>query len=772
MWYSIGKFILKYRIALLILLIAATAFMSWQASKVQLSYDFSRAIPTDNIKYVEFQAFKQKFGDDGNTLVIGVEDKNFFSAEHFNATAQLHADLKNVPGVVSVLSVPEAVQLIKSDTAEKLDARRIFHAPYTSQDSLNADAAAFLNLPFYQTLLYNDSAKTYLMGLKLNRDSVNSKARSSLIARINKVVDAFNQKQKQATHISGLPFIRTTVGDMIAKEMNWFLIGSLALSAITLLLFFRSFSATIMSLLVVGMGVVWSLGTIVLFGYKITLLTALIPPLIVVIGVPNCIYFLNKYHSTFKETGDKQQALITMVGRMGIVTLFCNIAAAIGFAVFGLTKSALLKEFGAVAGLNIMVLYIISLIFIPIVLSFLATPGKAQLRYLDNKIIEKFLLKVEQWAFHHQRSVFAVTAIVTIVAAIGIFRLKSEGFIVDDLPKTNQVYTDLKWFESNFGGVMPLEILIDTKKKNGLTRSLQTIEKIDSFSAYISQKPETARPLSFVEGLKFVRQATYDNDSTNYATPTEFDVPLLGKYLKPEKSSANPENDLNKMVASFMDSSKQIARVSVNMKDIGSAKLPVLLKELQDVSAKTFDSSKYKVTFTGSSVTFLEGSSFIINGLKESILWAFLLITLCMLYLFRSFRILICSLIPNLVPLIITAGLMGWAGVRLKPSTVLVFSVALGIAIDVTIRFLINYKQELPLYDNKVEPTLKQTISHTGLSIVYTSLVLIAGFVIFCFSDFGGTKSLGWLTSFTLVTGTITNLVLLPVLLLRTKNSR
>jgi predicted RND superfamily exporter protein len=766
MWYGIGRFILKYRIPLLILLIVATAFMSWQASKVQLSYDFSRAIPTNNVKYVEFQSFKQKFGDDGNTLVIGIADKNFFSVERFNAVAQFHSDLKNVPGVLSVLSVPEAVQLIKSDTAEKLNAIKIFRAPYTSQDSLNADASAFFNLPFYKSLLYNDSSKAYLMGLKLNRDSINSKARSHLIGEINKVVEAFALKQNQEVHVSGLPFIRTTVGDKIAKEMNLFLIGSLVLSAITLLLFFRSFSATVMSLLVVGMGVVWSLGTIVLFGYKITLLTALIPPLIVVIGIPNCIYFLNKYHATYKETGNKQEALITMVGRMGIVTLFCNIAAAIGFAVFSFTKSELLKEFGAVAGINIMVLYLISLIFIPVVLSFLAVPGKAQLKYLDNKLVDKFLVKVEKWSFHRQRAVIALTILITAISAVGIFRLKSEGFIVDDLPKTDRTYTDLKWFESNFGGVMPLEILIDTKKRNGITKSLETIEKIDSFSAYINEKPETAKPLSFVEGLKFVRQATYDNDSTNYATPTEFDVPLLGKYLKPDKNPS-AQNDLTKLVSSFMDTTRQVARISVNMKDIGSARLPVLLSELNTVASQTFDISKYKVTFTGSSVTFLEGSSFIINGLKESILWAFLLITLCMLYLFRSFRILLCSLIPNLVPLIITAGLMGWVGVRLKPSTVLVFSVALGIAIDVTIRFLINYKQELSHHNNDVESTLKQTISHTGLSIVYTSLVLIAGFVIFCFSDFGGTKSLGWLTSFTLITGTITNLVLLPVLLLK-----
>ena len=164
-------------------------------------------------------------------------------------------------------------------------------------------------------------------------------------------------------------------------------------------------------------------------------------------------------------------------------------------------------------------------------------------------------------------------------------------------------------------------------------------------------------------------------------------------------------------------------------------------------------------------MTFLEGSRFIINGLRESILWAFLLITLCMLYLFRSWRILLCSLLPNIIPLVITGGVMGWVGVPLKPSTVLVFSVALGIAIDITIRFLVNYKQQ-SRKDIDPKETVIETIHSTGLSIIYTSIVLVAGFVIFCFSGFGGTEALGWLTSLTLITATAANLALLPALLI------
>lgn len=775
MWYRLGKFILRFRLALLVLLLVSTAIMGYYAKQIQMSYEFSRAIPTDNVKYRDYQAFLHQFGSDGNTVVLGVASKDFFTVPVINAAAAMHQQLRKVKGVEAILDVPEAVNLV-IDSSDKLQPVRIFQAPYTSQSLLDSNRAVFESLPFYKGMLYSPANQAYLFALNLNKDTVNSKSRSRLMHDIMEPVQAFANATHLQVHVSGLPYIRTTVADRLQEELKWFLVGSLVLSAITLLLFFRSVSAMLMSLVVVCIGVVWSVGSMVLLGYKITLLTTLIPPLVVVIGVPNCIYFLNKYHTSFKDTGDKNQALITMVGRMGVVTLFCNIAAAIGLGVFALTKSNLLNEFGVIAGINIMLLFLISLIFIPPVLSYLPPPQPREVRYLDNKMLERWLLRIERWTFLHSKWVYTVTAVIVLVALAGIFRLKSEGFIVDDLPKQDVLYTDLKWFESNFGGVMPLEILVDTKKRKGLTRSLKPVEKIDSFSRYVASRPETARPLSLVEGLKFVHQAINEGDSAAYSVPTEFEAPIMAKYLKAgpkDSSNAKQSGAIDKLLSSFMDSAQQVARISVNMKDIGSKHLPVLLHEFETVAGKTFDTAHYKVTFTGSSVTFLEGSAYIINGLRDSIIWAFALIALCMLYLFRSFRILLCSLIPNIIPLMVTAGVMGWTGIALKPSTVLVFSVALGIAIDVTIRFLVNYKQELPSYNNDVKQTLVQTIHHTGVSIVYTSMVLIAGFIIFCISSFGSTKALGWLTSLTLVVSTFTNLILLPVLiwLFRRKNT-
>jgi predicted RND superfamily exporter protein len=798
MWESIARFVLKFRLILLLVLLSASVFMGFHASRVKLSYDFTRTIPTDNPKYKAYQEFRQQFGEDGNLLVIGVLTDRLFEKNIFTDYEALGNSLKKIPGVDDVLSVTSAVDLVKDSSTDRPKAVPIFPARHLSQAMIDSGKALFLGLPFYRGLLYNPETNAWLMAVHVNKDVLNSAERIRVVNAITAEVDSFGKRNGLNMHYSGLPLIRTRMATKVSRETTWFLLVSMALDIIILLLFFRSFSTMLLSLVVVVIGVIFSLGTMDLLGYKITLLNALTPSLVVVIGIPNCIYFLNKYHTAFRESGDKRAALLNMIGRMGVVTLFCNITAAIGFGVFALTRSAILNEFGVVAGINIMLLFFISIILIPGVLSYLPAPKERHTRYLDNRWLIAILKKLEVWTLHHRKVIYGVTVIILALAVAGMFRLKSEGFIVDDLPKNDPIYTDLKFFEHHFKGVMPLEIVVDTRRKKGLRiNTLKTLDSVDQLSSYIASQPEMARPLSLVEALKFVRQSYYGGDSSNYGVPNSMDVAFLASYLEPAGKDAGGRDpatkagtgtgvgagvgpgagSLNKLLKSFVDSNQQKLRISVNMADIGSKQLPVVLGELQKKTDALFDSTKYRVEFTGSTVTYLEGSSFIIKGLRDSIEWAFVLIAACMLFLFRSIRILFCSLVPNIIPLIITAGIMGWADVRLKPSTVIIFSIALGIAIDITIRFLVNYKQEKNAVGasggasggdlkNSAEQQVIETINKTGISILYTSLVLITGFVVFCFSDFGGIQALGWLTSLTLVIATVTNLVFLPTLLL------
>ncbi|HRO42236.1 MAG TPA: efflux RND transporter permease subunit [Flavipsychrobacter sp.] len=760
MWHGIAAFIIKFRIALLVFLLAATVAFGYFASRVQLSYEFSRAVPTDNPKYIAYQEFRKQFGEDGNLMVIGVQTPRFFERSFFNDYAQLVKKLEKVDAVENVLSVPGAINLVKDTATGQLRAMKLM--PESFLENTDSIRKVFYNLPFYKGFLYNEQTDAYLMAIRIDKHVLNSKNRTDVVNHIVALSNSFTKKHDAQFHYSGLPLIRTMMATQVESEMRLFLILSFVLTAIILALFFRSFMAVVASMLVVAVGVIWSLGTIDLLGYKITLLTALIPPLIVVIGIPNCVYLLNKYHAEYNKHGNKMKALLRMVDRMGIVTLFTNLTAAIGFGVFFFTKSEILKEFGLVAGINIMAIFVISLIFIPALFSFLPPPKGRHTSYLDSKWMNNLLTTITNWVFEHRPWIYGFTIIICIVSLVGILRLNSVGYIVDDLPKDDVVYQDLKFFEKNFRGVMPLEIVIDTRRKNGAV-SLPVLEKMDQLSEYLKQFPEIGHSLSIAEGVKFARQAYYDGDSSSYTVPNVFDAAFIQPYLR---SNGGKNSMFNQLIAAFMDSTKQKTRISVSMADVGSKRLPVLLDSIRPKTLELFDSSRYNVTFTGTSVVFLEGSKFIINSLRESLILAFIMIFGCMIFLFRSWRILLISVVINIVPLLITAGIMGWVGIPIKPSTVLVFSVALGITIDVTIRFLVNFKQELARHDDNIAATVKRTIHDTGLSIIYTSLILIAGFGVFALSEFDGTKSLGYLTSLTLFLAMITNLTLQPALLL------
>lgn len=765
MWHRIAGFILKYRIALLVLLLAATGIMGYYASKVELSYEFTRAIPTDNPKYQDYQRFRQQFGEDGNMMVIGLQSDQFFNTAFFKDYIALVHRLEKVEGVKNIISVPTAVNLVKDTTTNQLRAVKL------TADDVPADPEAvkqvFYNLPFYRGFLYNPQTNAYLMAISIDKDILNSKRRNEVVPVITGEADKFAAQHKVDLHYSGLPLIRTIMATKVQSELKMFLLLSLVLTAVILALFFRSWVAVVSSMIVVAVGVVWSMATIYLCGYKISLLTGLIPPLIVVIGIPNCVYFLNKYHTEFAKHGNKRQALMTMIDRMGIVTLFTNLTAAIGFGVFFFTKSAILKEFGLVAGINLIAIFFISLIFLPSLFSLLPAPKAKHTSYMESGWMLKLLNALTTWTFNHRPVIYGTTIIVCIVSIVGVMRLKSVGYIVDDLPKKDKVYQDLKFFEKNFHGVMPLELVLDTKKKNGVV-SIPVLEKMSQLNEYLQQFPEIGHSLSISEGIKFVRQAYYDGDSSSYGVPNMFDASFLQPYLRMKNNgnAADKNNMFAKLVGSFMDSTKQKARISINMADVGSVRLPILIDSIRRKTDELFDTSKFNVTYTGTSIVFLEGSKFIINSLRDSLLLAFVMIFACMIVLFRSIRIVLISFVVNVVPLLITAGIMGWMGVPLKPSTVLVFSIALGITVDVTIRFLVNYKQELEQHNEDIASTVRRTIHDTGLSIIYTSLILTAGFGVFCLSQFDGTKSLGFLTSLTLLLAMITNLTLQPALLL------
>ncbi len=759
MWILIARTILKNRILLLSILLVITSFMAYKAGDVQMSYQYAPLLPEDDPAYIEYQNFEEQFGNEGNLMVIGVTDKDFFKLNHFKIWTNFTKSLSQISGVSSVLSATESYNLIKNTKEKQFNIIPVFNDNINSQYELDSISSEFFNLPFYEGNLYNKKTSTYLLAITLEPEILQSPERVELINNIVKAGTEYSEKSNNEIHYSGLPYIRVTTAEMIKKELNMFVFMALGVTAIIMFLFFRSFKVVMFSMLVVGVAVIWALGTQALFGYKITILTGMIPPLIIVIGIPNSVFLLNKYHQEYRKHGNKIKALQRVICKIGNATFLTNLTTASGFATFIFTSSKILVEFGVIAAINIIGVFILSLLLIPIIFSFVSEPKERHLNHLENKAVNKIVDKLIHISLNHRTTVYTTAGVILIFGLIGISMIKTTGYMLDDIPHDDPLYLDLKYFEDNFDGLMPLEIMIDTQKPNGILKA-SNLKKMDKFHQEISAHSDISKAISLSEVVKFARQGFYNGNKKYYGIPSNQERNFLLSYV------SNSKGDQQKLITNFIDTARTKTRLSFRLKDIGTTKM----SELNDLIIKSlndeFPGDKYITSVTGASILFFKGTKYLIQNLFVSLFLAIILIASFMAWMFSSKRMVLVSLIPNLVPLIMTAALMGYFSIPIKPSTILVFSIAFGISVDDTIHYLAKYRQELSETNWSIKAAVVLALKETGVSMMYTSIILFFGFGIFGFSEFGGTVALGVLVAVTLLIALFSNLILLPSILL------
>ncbi|HRS53636.1 MAG TPA: efflux RND transporter permease subunit, partial [Bacteroidales bacterium] len=461
----------------------------------------------------------------------------------------------------------------------------------------------------------------------------------------------------------------------------------------------------------------------------------------------------------FKAHQNKIKALSRIIQKVGFATLLTNLTTAVGFGAFIFSKNQLMYEFGLIASINIILLYIFSLFLIPIFFSYLPPPQSRHIKHLNNLKIKWLVDKILFIVQNKRGIVFLVSFMLFLISIIGTTRLTTTGNIVDDIPIRDPLYKDLLFFEKNFKGVMPFEISIDTKKKRGVMR-LSTLKKINQLQDSLKKYPQLSSPLSIVEVVKFARQAFYNGDSSMYDLPSNNELMFMSDYIP------KIDNKKKTILNSFVDTNMQVARISVQIANIGTKEIKNIKNDIKPKIDSLFDNADYKVTVTGTSIVFLKGTEYLTENLLQSLIIAIILISILMALLFTSWRMVIVALIPNILPLLCTAGMMGYMNIAIKPSTIIIFSIALGISVDNSILFLSRYRQQLRDTKWEIRKSILNALKETGYSMMYSSSVLFLGFAIFIFSSFGGTQSLGYLISFTLFIALCSNLLLLPSILL------
>lgn len=764
-WAKVARIILRNRILILLILAITTFFMSMQWDKMRFSNSQANLLPDHHPVNLEYQAFLEQFGEEGNVIVMAVKDSNLYTPEKFNRWNKLSKQLGAFPEVDFVLSTDNLQELVKDTVKQEFIMQPFLkRAPETKKEVDSVTHHLFNELPFYDNLIYNKKSNIIRSVIYLDKDIVNTSVRKDFIlGDLTTLVTNFEKETGLDVRISGMPYIRTMNSQNIIDEIGKFILAALGVTSLIFFFFFRSFRATIISMFVVIIGVMWAFGILGLLQYEITVLTALIPPLIIVIGIPNCIFLINKYQQEVKKHGNQALSLQRVISKIGNATLMTNVTTASGFATFIITDSKLLKEFGIVASINIIGIFVLSLLIIPIIYSFMSLPKDKHLKHLNTKWIETFVSWMERIVRERRISVYIVSIMLLVASIIGIYQIDISGSPIEDMPKKADFFKDIRFFEEEFDGIMPVEIVVDTKRPKGVLKS-STLKKMDELGTVINDIPELSRPVSVVDLVKYSKQAFYSGIPKYYQLPTSQENTFIMDVARKSADNGN-------MLSSFVDSTGQVARVTTYMKDVKTSRMENIELKLEEHIAKIFPADRYEVSMTGSALLFLKGTKYLVKNLILSLALAIGLIALFMAYLFRSFRMIIISLIPNLLPLVITAGVMGFVGVPIKPSTILVFSIAFGISVDDTIHFLAKYRQELTVNQWKIKKSVYAALRETGVSMFYTSIVLFFGFSVFIISNFGGTVALGALVSATLMFAMLANLILLPSLLLSLERS-
>ena len=759
-WTRVSRIILKNRYLILTLIAIATTFLVFQMKNMRFSYTEANLLPENHEVNIQYNKFLEIFGEEGNLVLLAVKDSSVFTTDKFNAWNSLAKSFDSLPEVEFTLSIADVKKLKKDTKNRKFVLESIYGEKITSQEEVNSiKKELFEKLPFYDNLLYNKKTGTIQTAIYINKEIVNTPVRKAFVFdKLIPIIDRFEKENNLNVRVSGMPYIRTINAQNIIDEIQLFVLGALLITGIIFFFFFRSYRATFITLLVVTIGVTWAFGFIGLFGYEITVLTALIPPLIIVIGVPNAVFLINKYQQEIKSHGQQAKALQRVISKIGNATLMTNITTASGFATFVFVKSQLLREFGILASINILSIFVLALLIIPIIYSFMEPPKKKHLNHLERRWMENVVDWMEKMVREQRIAVYITTVVIIILGIIGLYQIRVSGSLIEDMPKTKAFFKDIKFFENEFGGIMPLEILVDTKKEKGVMK-LSTLKRMDKINEVIESFPELSKPVSIVNLVKYSKQAYYKGKPKYYQLPTSQEQNYIFEYTKNSDGNSN-------MLNNFVDSTGQFARITTFMKDIGTDKMNVIQERLRQIVEKEFPTERYNVSFTGKALVFLKGTNYLIGNLVFSLSLAILLIALFMAWMFRSFRMILISIIPNMLPLLITAGLMGFFGIPIKPSTILVFSIAFGISVDDTIHFLAKYRQELIANNWKIRKSVYAALRETGVSMFYTSIVLFFGFLVFTVSSFGGTIALGGLVSITLLLAMVSNLLLLPSLLL------
>lgn len=746
---KLAEIILKHPKSILGIFLVVTLAAFYPALQIRTDFNLENFFPQDDPTIRDYQYLEEEFGRDDNVIMVGFKSDSLLSPavlSDLQAITDSVSDIENVKDVRSILSAQQI----------KKTGRRLTFDPYIDKknvQSLVSDSlkSNLVNDPFTKGFLINKNATVTAFYLEIEGGKNNYSARDQIISDLSQILEAYQNNYD--FKISGIPYYRNQYVHYLNEEILFYISLSSVLIILLLWGLYRSITGIIIPMLIVWLTILFTLAVMQLTGGYFEIMTSTIAPILLCVGIADSIHMLSKYDDARLQGMDKRASIKEMLLTLGSATFLTSITTAIGFGTLMTSSIVPMKRFGIYTAAGVMIAFVITILFVPsgLTVANIKNIFKDKSAGIFN-FFSAFLEKLSRFNRRYYKPVTIWFFVACFALASGALFLKVNGKVFDELSEETQPIRDARFFSEELSPPFPMEFVINTQNENGITDPA-FLKKLEDFTYYLNTFPEVQRVTSFNTLLKEVHRT-----------------------MAPEKAVLNSIPDNDRLIAQYLlllevsnteflervtDFSYQKVRVAAQIKDAGSYRVTQIRDSLSTYLDNKFPDAE--VTITGSTILSADLNGKIVSSLFKSILLAFALISAIMAFLFKNIRMVFISLVPNILPLIMVAGIMGFTGIDIKSSTAVIFTIAFGIAVDDSIHYMARLRVEMKR-GRTLDEALNIATRKTGKAIVVTSLILLAGFGTLLTSVFSSTVNMGLLVCLTVFGALLADLLLLPSL--------
>lgn len=736
----------SYYRAVLLIVVLFSAFCLYRIQFLKFDYDFEAFFPNEDHELEVYNNYRKTFEHDNEFALIALENsKGIFNKPFLLRVDSLTKALNQLNYIQKITSptnlktlslgglIPTQTRAlhIEDETLYKEDSIKIYQSPHL--------VGSFFPL----------NAKSLTIYIK-TKDDLKKRQSDSLASNIEKVLSRFNFEN---IHYVGRIFAQQVYLDNLQKEFGLFLGLSFLVVILFLWFSFRSIYGIIVPVSIVLISIIWTLGVMSLVGKTLDIMTVMLPTMIFIAGMSDVVHFFSKYFEELAKGTKKEKIYPLILKEVGFPTLLTLITTVVGFLSLLFSSIRPIRDFGIYTSVGVIIAFILSYSLLPALLYFF-TPKKLVSVHTHNNRTYRTMRSGLFWIFRNQKTILLITAVTIILSIIGISKIKVNNILLEDLSDKVKIKQDFNFFDANYSGVRPLEIKISVLNPKKNVWDYEVINAIDKVDEFIKKEYHAGFLISPSSLVKTVYLNSIDTQIKKF--PSAEDYGLITKQFQENRKS----NDLKKLVTV----NGKTTRISAKISDMGSIKATLHNAHLLAFIENNVDSSLLKFEITGAAHLVDKNNEYMVNNMTQGFIFSLIVIAILTFFLHRSWRMVLVFIIPNVIPLLIIGGIMGFAGIELKAATSLVFSIAFGIATDDTIHFISRLKIELG-YGKSLMYAFKRTYFETGKPIILTTFILLGGFMSLMISDFQSTFYFGFLICITVIIAVVADIFLLPVLL-------